>query len=260
MSKILNQNNLVFFYNMLYISAGDLVYKMESEEKETLLYHTTAQLKGRRLRMVRALTGFSRQELYEKIGIATSTMDTWESGRIELTEKSAGRICESLRKVGILCDVQWLLSGTGIPPRAMDDIEKSIFSSNDKDGTKILDALAQNGSRALPIFMDEDMRRELNFFLSLHKNALFHLITDNSELPYKKFDCVAGIEEDISRLIGKRVIAYLQSGESILCKMIGCNKNKCNVSIKKSIQHNIIIESAARIIWHRKPFSKKCSI
>ncbi|MDR2681643.1 MAG: helix-turn-helix domain-containing protein [Holosporaceae bacterium] len=98
-----------------------------SLEKESYLTYTTAQLKGRRLRMARALTGFSRQEFYEKIGIATSTIDTWDSGRVELTEKSAVRVCEALRKLGIYCTQEWLLNGSGTPPRLMDELEKSAF-------------------------------------------------------------------------------------------------------------------------------------
>lgn len=78
--------------------------------------------------MARALTGMSRQDLHEKTGIATSTMDTWESGRVELNEKSSLRVCESLRKLGIFCSAEWLLRGEGIPPHLMSDTEKSMFS------------------------------------------------------------------------------------------------------------------------------------
>ena len=112
---------------------------MEENDKErtnqTDIVHTVAQLKGRRLRMVRALTGFSRQEIYGRIGIATSTIDTWESGRVELTNKSADRVCEAFRKVGVYCSPDWLLTGTGSPPRMMDDVEKSIFSEEKSEKT-----------------------------------------------------------------------------------------------------------------------------
>jgi transcriptional regulator with XRE-family HTH domain len=153
-------------------------------QKKSLLFdnqsvvHTIAQLKGRRLRMARALTGYSRQELYEKIGIATSTIDTWESGRVELSEKSAARVCEALKKVGIHCTGEWLLSGTGSPPRLMKDVEKSIFVSKDVS-IYMEEPVQKDYLFKMPPFLDEDVRRELSFFVSIHKNALFHVVGED---------------------------------------------------------------------------------
>lgn len=90
------------------------------------LTQNLAQQKGRRLRMLRALSGLSRQEFFEKIGISASTMDTWESGRVELAQRSAERVCEAFKKVGVCCSAEWILTGSGLPPRIMDTLERTI--------------------------------------------------------------------------------------------------------------------------------------
>ncbi|MDR3186863.1 MAG: helix-turn-helix transcriptional regulator [Holosporaceae bacterium] len=221
------------------------------------IVHTVAQLKGRRLRMVRALAGLSRQELHEKIGIATSTMDTWESGRVELTEKSAERICLALRKVGVYCAREWLLTGAGIPPRAMDDVEKFVFLSN-RPGIAGDQFAIGRVSGKIPPFIDESMRRELSFFMSLHENSLFYLVEEDSHgFRYRRGDCVAGVENDIQTLVGKIIIAQLPNEKTILCKLIKTSANRSDViQGKGSFPERLEITRAAQILWHRRSFQK----
>ncbi|MDR1560873.1 MAG: helix-turn-helix domain-containing protein [Holosporaceae bacterium] len=214
------------------------------------IIYTAAQLKGRRLRMVRALAGLSRQELYEKIGIATSTIDTWESGRVELTEKSAHRMSLALRNVGVYCSGEWLLTGSDTPPRMMDDVEKLVFLSNTAEITNG-NPTAEDHSNRLPPFLDEDVRRELSFFVNLHKNAMFHILeTDLKNSCYKRSDCVAGIVENPIKLTNKTVIVQLCSGKITICKSINGDDNNrffCMSESKKKLE----IAKAAEIIWHR---------
>lgn len=113
--------------------------------------------------MARALTGMSRQDLHEKTGIATSTMDTWESGRVELNEKSSLRVCESLRKLGIFCSAEWLLRGEGIPPHLMSDTEKSMFSY-EKISENEETSVSKKKTFVFPPFLNADIKKELNFF------------------------------------------------------------------------------------------------
>ncbi len=231
-------------------------------QSDTAIVHTVAQLKGRRLRMARALTGFSRQELFEKIGIATSTIDTWESGRVELSQKSAERVCSALKQVGVSCSIEWLLTGSGSPPRIMNALEKTMinvgsFQYPDVRGDSSLkDAYAQNTYKfkKLPSLMDEKVRRELNFFLNLHPGSLFHIVEkDFLNCRYKVGDCVAGIEENVQSLIGKVIIAVLADSKTILCKLINCNENGASSVFMSSEDSNesVQIISAAEIIWHR---------
>jgi len=214
------------------------------------IVYTVPQLKGRRLRMVRALTGFSRQELYQKIGIATSTIDTWESGRVELTEKSAVRVCEAFQKVGIFCTSEWLLTGTGNPPRIMKDIEKSVPINEAIDSKEFS---ANDIFKSVP-FLDEDIRRELNFFVNLHKNTLFHIVEEDfMNSRFKKSDCVAGEIEDIQNLEGRIIIAKVSEEKTVLCKLLrNCPNQESEVFFGKNTPNKKIkIMQAADVIWHR---------
>jgi transcriptional regulator with XRE-family HTH domain len=236
---------------------------VESQKKsllfdDQLVAHTPAQLKGRRLRMTRALAGFSRQELYEKVGISTSTIDTWESGRVELNEKSAARICEAFKKVNLHCTGEWLLSGVGSPPRLMKDLEKSFFILEDVNSRTDEPAL-RNYMPAMPIFLDEDVRRELSFFINIHKNALFHVVDEDfMNSRYKKSDCVAGEAADLQSMEGRVIIAQLVDGKTILCKLLRNLGEKSEIFFGKGAPNKEVkIQKAAEVIWHR--MSKKSS-
>jgi transcriptional regulator with XRE-family HTH domain len=227
--------------------------KLGSQRNNAPIAHTAAHLKGRRLRMARALTGFSRQELYEKIGIATSTIDTWESGRVELTERSAIRVCVSLKQVGIYCSSEWLLTGEGTPPRIMDELEKSMLSTARAQVTYQLEASSGVKNKKIPSFVNEDIRRELSFFLNLHKDSIFHIVDrDFLNCRYKIGDCVAGIEDDLQKLTGKVIIGVLKSGETLLCKLVNYYNSDCTVflGVEKSNEKEQIIR-AAEVVWHR---------
>ena len=206
--------------------------------------------------MVRALTGFSRQGLYEKIGIATSTMDTWESGRVELTERSSERVCMALKRIGVYCTAEWILTGSGMPPRNMDDLEKSLFL---RDGTELpADKLIYRyAGVCLPPFLDDDLRRELTFFINIHENAMFHIMEDGfMNGRYRRSDCLAGVEADPGKLVGQVIIGQLQDGKTMVCRLLATGVGSSHVFLGKSRpREKISLVKMAKILWHRIPDS-----
>lgn len=226
----------------------------DNYENKNIVFHTSAQLKGRRLRMMRALTGFSRQEIYDRVGIATSTIDTWESGRVELTQKSAERVCDAFCKIGVSCSSEWLLSGRGMPPRIMDDVEKALFSEQAKIGTEKFKIETKNIKLHIPPFIDSDVKQELCFFLTLHKNSMFYIFeNDFMNSRFKKGDCVAGTKStSLSDLEGKTVIALLEDKKTIPCKIIKSFGDCCEIYRTSSApKERVVICEAAEILWHR---------
>ncbi len=215
--------------------------------------YTESQVKGRRLRMARALTGLSRQDLHEKTGIATSTMDTWESGRVELNERSAFRVCESFRKIGIFCSAEWLLNGEGMPPHLMSDTERSMFSVDKSIANEETGKLKQR-SFIFPPFLDSDIKKELSFFLNLHDGSMFHVVKEkflNSQ--FEVGDCVAGVEDDPKNLIGKIVILVDQNMNTLLCRLNGYNDNVADVFLNsKNPIEKVKFYMIAKVLWHRK--------
>jgi transcriptional regulator with XRE-family HTH domain len=196
--------------------------------------------------MVRALSGLSRQELHEKVGIGKATIDAWESGRVELTEKSSAKMREALKKVGVYCSAEWILTGIGDPPRVMKDIEKSIFTFGE-----INDCFNENIAREvskIPSHLKEDIRRELSFFIDTHKDALFCVLEEDLEdTRLKKGDCVAGEAGDLKKLEGRMVITQLSDGTTALRRLPRCEETESKVKILK----------AAEIIWFRRMNEKE---
>lgn len=220
---------------------------------EKVIEYTEAQAKGRRLRMARALTGMSRQDLHDKTGIATSTMDTWESGRVELNERSSVRVCESFRKLGIFCSSEWLLYGKGIPPHLMSETEKSMLSRENNFECESTGAL-KSKTFIFPPFLDADIKKELSFFLNLHRGAVFLIVKEkflNSQ--FEIGDCVAGVIDNPLNLIGKIIILQNLDEELFLCRLNNVKSNTANVFFNsKHPAEKITFKQIARVLWHRK--------
>lgn len=220
---------------------------------EKVIEYTEAQVKGRRLRMARALTGMSRQDLHDKTGIATSTMDTWESGRVELNERSALRICESFRKLGIFCSAEWLLRGEGMPPHLMSGPEKSMLLYDENEINPQKNSFKKK-SFNFPPFLDSDIKKELSFFLNLHDRPIFHILTEKfGNSVFDAGDCVAGVEENPKKLIGKVVILQKTNGETCICRLRGVVNNTAKITEKSETPSaQVEFKRMGKILWHRK--------
>ena len=208
--------------------------------------------------MARALTGMSRQDLHDKTGIATSTMDTWESGRVELNERSSLRICESFRKLGIFCSAEWLLRGEGMPPHLMSETEKSMLSYDENELNSQKNLLKKK-SFNFPPFLDSDIKKELSFFLNLHDHPIFHILTEKfGNSVFDAGDCVAGVEENPKKLIGKIVILQKTSGETCLCRLHGVANGTARIIRKpKTPAVQVEFKRMSRVLWHRKSIRTK---
>ena len=184
---------------------------------------------------------------------ATSTMDTWESGRVELNEKSSLRICESFRKLGIFCSAEWLLRGEGMPPHLMSDTEKSMLSFDENGEGSQINSLKKK-SFNFPPFLDADIKKELCFFLNLHDHPIFHILTEKfGKTIFDAGDCVAGLEENPQRLIGKIVILQKANGDTCLCRLNSVIGNIAQVSFKKKTPSiRVEFKKMGKILWHRK--------
>lgn len=220
------------------------------EKDETSL--NAAQIKGRRLRMLRILSGLTRQELFKKMSISPSTMNTWETGRVELTEVGANRVCMAFTRVGILCTKEWLLNGTGTPPRIMTAIERSIFSESSEN---LVAPSPVSHEQSIPqnLPIEDDIADELRFFLKIHTNALFHVVEENfMNSRYRTGDCVAGIMEPPESLINCNVIIEKEDGKTTLGKLLTYNNGLCEIFRDMKSVHKIIkSDKTAEVLWHR---------
>src|SRR3989338_4637393 len=84
---------------------------------------------GERLRRARILAGIStRREFEQKYKISANTLQGWEQGKNPLSKKGAKRIIEALKNEGLICSLEWLMQGHGVPPRAF-EMSKSELTS-----------------------------------------------------------------------------------------------------------------------------------
>ena len=73
-----------------------------------------AKERGRRLKLLRSMTGLPRKALEQKYHISASTIQSWEDAKAGgLTEKGAKRVIQVFHKEGIQCSLNWLLHGLG---------------------------------------------------------------------------------------------------------------------------------------------------
>ena len=131
----------------------------------------------------------------------------------------------------------------------MRDIEKSIFSLN--EANVYGGEAALNDACKIPSFLNEDVRRELSFFITTHKDALFHVLEkDFMNFHYIKGDCVAGEAEDLKDLEGDVVIAQPVDGKTILCKLLRNLGEESEIFFEKKTS-TVKLLKAAEIVWHR---------
>lgn len=86
---------------------------------------TVALERAQRLRMLRAMTGLSRDRIEKRYAMAKSTLQNWENAANGgLTQKGATRMATIFRAEHIECQVNWLLHGMGDMPQKIDPLAK----------------------------------------------------------------------------------------------------------------------------------------
>lgn len=208
---------------------------------------------GDRLRRARLLAGLhTRREFEHKHQISSNTLQGWEQNKNPLSAKGARRIIEALKQEGLLCSVEWLLHGTGLPPRPFEMINAGVNAS-------LLENHAQLNLRE-----EEAIYQESQTFKNQKANTIILNITDDAMEPYYGLgDYIGGVQIDnseISQFIGKACIVELENN-LILPRILqaGSHPNVYNLSSsnpKTSASllnfYNVKIISIAPIVWHRR--------
>lgn len=210
---------------------------------------------GQRLRRARVLAGIStRKEFEKKYNISANTLQGWEQGKNPLSEKGARRVVEAFKQEGLVCSVDWLLKGSGMPPRPYEMLHAGVREQ----------ARTDENVTSLNLKEEERIYQESQLFKSLNQNAIVLSITDDAMEPYFSVgDYIGGVqifEDQISDYIGTICILelennvivprYLHKGShegtyTASCTNPGASKGPFNL-------YNIKVISAAPIVWHRK--------
>lgn len=211
---------------------------------------------GERLRRARILAGIStRREFEKKYKISANTLQGWEQGKNPLSKKGARRVIEALKSEGLLCSVEWLMDGTGMPPRPFEILQGGLTQPNGE--------IAQTN-----IEEEQAIYNELQIFKAQNPNPIIITVSDDSMEPqFHTGDYIGGIQlrkpEQINQYLGQVCIVEL-SNHMILPRYIhqGTEPGTYTLSStnfqSKHAPLNIIntrILSSAPILWHRRKLS-----
>ncbi len=216
---------------------------------------------GDRLRRARVLAGLTtRREFEKKHRISANTLQGWEQGKNPLSEKGAKRVVEAFNHEGLICTPEWLLYGTGMPPRPYEMLRVGMNAQAALDLNSDIDQLN--------LREEESIYKETQLFKEQYPGSIVIAVTDDSMLPYfKEGDYVGGVQvanEDIAKFVNELCILELDSN-LILPRLLQKGSRdghlytaSCMNPTSKSAPLNLIdvkVVSAAPIIWHRRKLS-----
>lgn len=211
---------------------------------------------GDRLRRARILAGIAtRREFEQKYQVSANTLQGWEQGKNPLSKKGAKRIIEALKSEGLICSLEWLMNGSGVPPRQFEIQHTELASEIDLES--IFNQLNFQEEQAI--------YQELQTFKAHNPNPIIITVSDDAMEPQFRFgDYIAGVRltksEDIQAYLGQVCIVEL-SDHTIMprCLQMGGEPNTYTLSCtnfqSKAAPLNIFnthIISAAPILWHRR--------
>lgn len=212
---------------------------------------------GDRLRRARILAGIAtRREFEKKYHISANTLQGWEQGKNPLSKKGAKRIIEALKIEGLICSLEWLMNGSGVPPRPF---EMSNMAATVTE-TDLKNLLAN-----LNLQEEQAIYQEIQTFKTNNANAIIITISDDTMEPqFQTGDYIGGVRltktEDIHAHLGQPCIVEL-ADHTILPRYIHADHESGNYTLSctnfhsKSAPLNIFnarIISAAPILWHRR--------
>ena len=211
--------------------------------------------RGKRVRLVRAMTGLTIAEFASRINLSRGAVLGWENAKVGgLTEKGAEKIVNLAEEFDIACGSIWLMHGIGEPP---------TFLSNPEPGMIKEDNPPIYSTKPAKSTFPEAIKDEANFFQKKHSDSIAIQIKDDCMLPFfAEGDIVAGIKHyaaDIETFIGKRCIVETYDKQILVRKITAkSGKNKFNLagtnidsSVKNCFLNDVLLKSATPIIWIR---------
>lgn len=172
---------------------------------------SSARERGKRLRLVRKMSGLTLEELSSKYNLGVSTIKYWECAKNQgLSSKGAKKIINAMQSEGVQCSYMWLMHGTGLPPQ--------FISVQYHSGKKEMVNIDQH------IFEEEkSIAKEVGLFCESITHAITLTVLDDGMEPfYSVNDNVGGRRlcgDDLVKGIDKNCIVETSDGQ-ILCRRV----------------------------------------
>jgi len=217
---------------------------------------STKETRAKRLKVVRQMTGLTRQAFASKYGISFSNFQNWEGPRYGgLTEQGAEKVLAGCHTEGVEATLEWLMHGVEPGPH----ITEKFYRKNN---------LAEPKSKVVPQSNDAELElitNELLLFKQNHQQQVLDMmVNDDGMYPqYKIGDYIAGKifnGKNISKLLNLDCIIRLTDDTLIFRNLRRGNSetrfnlvcSNINTSVKKPILYDITLICAAPVIWIRK--------
>lgn len=195
--------------NFLFLKEFSMQKKVDNTTYKTPTQKTALE-RGIRVKFARNLSNLTRQDMWERYQIKANTIHAWEKGTNCLTEKNADKLCKAFQDAGFTgISTEWLLYGE----TQTQNQDKTHLKKHTQDLTDIMN-------------MREDLKifDEINYFRSIHSNAVSVIVSDNGLEPlFCVGDHVAGIcleKEALQDLLGQFCIIKTYDGQILVRKLI----------------------------------------
>jgi transcriptional regulator with XRE-family HTH domain len=209
--------------------------------------------RANRVRSLRKMTQYSRNEFQKRFGIAAGTLQHWEDAQKNgLSLKGAKRLAQVLKQAGIYCTAEWLVHGKGPGPQRLPNADENLINPSEK-----LFSVQENQEI-------ESIASELAVFTQHYPEVINTVVTDDAMEPrFTAGEYVAGVrryKQAINALVGLDCIVVTTEGELLIRRIKameapGFYTLSClnlNTTIPRPVLYNVELVSAAPIIWARR--------
>jgi HTH-type transcriptional regulator, cell division transcriptional repressor len=183
---------------------------------------SSAKARGKKLRLVRKMTGLTLKKMAEKYNLGVSTIKYWECATNQgLSSKGAKKIITIMHNQGIQCSYMWLMHGIGLPPQFLD-----VRLHNKTKAAPPLDQATYEEERSIA--------NEISLFCEEIVDAIALTVFDDGMEPiYSAGDGIGGKRlygEDLTKSIGKNCIVETTDSQ-VLCRRVAQGSDDSNFNL-----------------------------
>ncbi len=195
-----------------------------------------------RIRYLRMLTGLDRHQMQARHDVKVSSLDKWESGLANISQRNITRLINVALDHSIECTPEWLITGGGHPPKT---VPPSAIDHHQVGA----------GNTA------ENILKDLSYFRNTYPGGITLMISDDAMAPiYANGDFVGGNVVDLKDLkecLDFACIIHTADGKKRL-RRVGYNNgawflygtNTRHVG-SPFMEIDMEITKIAPIFWHR---------
>lgn len=165
----------------------DKNFKKFNHEKNKMKVTQETRERAHRLRFLRKITSLSMKEFAQHCNIGLTTLNYWEQGYSNITERGAKKVSKAMREQGVECSTIWLMAGLGEQPRIVD------CSKLSKLNYPYVKSQAQLIHEEHTSYLRGQIKEEVTLFQTTYPDSLIYFVSNDSMQPlYCKGDVVAG--------------------------------------------------------------------